>query len=194
MIRLIAVVGLFLSWSLNADCLYFTEQNAGQLEWTAFKFTEKTPVKGKFTNYKITSKPNKDPMKLLRTVEIEVDGLRIDSGDASRDSNLHRGFFSLLRKHAKIKGKLKQIPNKSEGKATLELEMNGKKKVFMVPFEKGDSEIVFTGAITAKDFGLEKALENIHRMCEALHTGGDGTPRTWEDFEFKFTLPWKSKC
>ena len=44
----------------DITCLYSYESNTSSLEWTAFKFTDKTPVKGTFNEIKIEGSKTAD--------------------------------------------------------------------------------------------------------------------------------------
>jgi hypothetical protein len=51
-----------------------------------------------------------------------------------------------------------------------------------------------TGALDVLDFGLKTAFDDLHKTCEALHTGPDGVSKTWSEVALQIQAKLISGC
>jgi hypothetical protein len=159
-----------------------------QVVWTAFKTTQKIGVNGNFTTLKVTApgKGAKTLSQLLNALkaEIKLEGAgALSTGNPGRDQTLFDHFFKYLKGPVQIQGLIRRAEGTDEkGELMLELNMNGKKKsVPMTWTRTAEGGFVATGALDVLDFGLKTAFDDLHKTCEALHTGPDGVSKTWSE-------------
>lgn len=175
---------IFPTHALKPVPCYAYKAGSVKVEWTAYKFTEKTGVKGTFktitTNIK-TPPQSEDEMLLATT--FEIDALTVDSGNAARDTTLSEHFFKLM-KSPKISGNIKGI---KEGVAIVELKMNDVTRLINFKYEKKDGKLFATGTIDVLDFSMQPSLKKINESCFELHKGADGVSKTWSTVDLSIT-------
>jgi hypothetical protein len=165
-----------------------------KLQWTAFKTTEKLGVSGSFTSILVEAPTHADSEeKLLSGISFSIDGLSVASGNPERDRSLKESFFALLKPNANIDGDIKEA---KDGKAILELRLNGKKALvpFTYVFDKTASSVVAKGKIDMLEIGLDAPFAAIHERCTLLHTGADGVSKTWTDVELEVSAKVNKAC
>src|ERR1700745_3329759 len=93
-------IALFpLAASAANSCHYSVDASSVKIGWTAFKTSEKTPVKGSIKDLEIhvPAHPQKSLKALLLSVKASgaIDGeKKSDSGNPQRDTTLFQKFFS----------------------------------------------------------------------------------------------------
>lgn len=95
---ILVLIALCFSTGLFAqeNCIYEYDPSQTSLEWTAFKFTEKTGVKGKFDSIKVVGK-QKDKSKFgaVNSLQFQIDSSSVNSGVPDRDGKLKILFGSV---------------------------------------------------------------------------------------------------
>ena len=77
------------------------------VEWTAYKTTEKIPVKGKFNKVNITSGGEGDNVKdAINNSEFSIPVSSIFTSDSSRDYKIRKFFFGVMENTELLSGKL----------------------------------------------------------------------------------------
>jgi hypothetical protein len=159
-----------------------------QVVWTAFKTTQKLGVNGNFTSVKVTA-PAKGVGSLpgllnaLRA-EIKLDGASsLSTGNPGRDQTLFDHFFKYLKGPVQIQGRIKGAKGNEEGgELKLLLTLNGKKNEIPMTWTRTpEGGVVAKGNLDVLELGLKTAFDDLHKTCEALHTGPDGISKTWSE-------------
>lgn len=178
-------------------CTYSVDPNGISLVWTAFKFTEKTAVNGKF-NVRTVSGPTSasSPIELARGLAMEIDGASVETDNPARNATIGEFFFGKLAPSAKIQASVADVKG-DEGKGTIDMKiaMNGVTRV--VPFAYTATpagEVTAKGSIDMLDFALKDAHDSIHQTCEELHKGEDGVSKTWTDVDLTVTGKFTKSC
>ena len=157
---------------------YQVSSQGSEVHWTGYKFTEKTPVTGKFKTITVTKAPTaKSQLAAFNGVEFSIPTSSIFSDNAIRDGKLASLFFGIMDQTEFITGTFVT----KEEHIFLNLKMNGKLKEIPLEHNIADRHVRLQGTLNILDFGAEAAFNSIHKACELLHTGTDGVSKTWED-------------
>lgn len=151
------------------------------LQWTAYKTTDKVPVKGTFTDIKIThSESASEAVGAIKGMEFEIPVSSIYSKDTIRDAKLNLFFFDVMSNTATLKGKFKDISN---NRGVLELKMNGMSKDLNFNYVKNQDTIMIEAKMDLNVWEAGEALQSLNKACEELHTGADGVSKTWDEVQ-----------
>lgn len=148
------------------------------VEWTAYKTTDKLPVKGTFTTVNLDSYAEGSTVAaVLDGAEFSINAMEIATGDESRDTKIKDSFFGLMNEPGVIKGEFVQ----SGDDWFVKLKMNGV-TVEKLPakVEITDNTAQIAASIQLVDFKALEVLEALNKACYDLHIGGDGISKTWE--------------
>lgn len=153
-------------------------QDSIKVEWTAYKTTDKLPVKGNFTTVNLDSYGQGATVaSVLDGTEFSINAMELITGDESRDTKIKESFFGLMNEPGVIKGEFIQSGNEW----FVKLKMNG------VTVEKLPTKVEITentaqisASIQLADFKALEVLEALNKACFDLHIGGDGISKTWD--------------
>ncbi|WP_299668056.1 YceI family protein [uncultured Polaribacter sp.] len=174
--------------TLNTDkkeASFSVEKAANEINFTAYKFTEKTPVGGQFRKVDIISGGAGNTIKeAIHNTQFSIPVSSLFTKDSSRDYKIQKFFFGVMDNTQLLSGKL-MIENDSIGTATIK--MNGISE--KIPFKY--TIVANTFAMSAKmdvsQWDALDALASLNKVCEALHTGTDGVSKTWSDVALNIT-------
>lgn len=180
-----------------STCTYSTNPDQIKMQWTAYKFTEKAPVKGTFTSAQAKGPTSASSLSALaKGLRMSLDGATIDSGDPGRNITVKDFFFAKFNPPFKMEAWIKDLQGSdTQGNLMVVLQMNGVTKE--VPFAytaTPEGEITAKGGINLMNWNLQPAFDSIHRACETLHTGKDGVSKTWDVVDLKITGKFKKQC
>ncbi|MEX6626118.1 YceI family protein [Tenacibaculum salmonis] len=168
----------------------FSVQNAdNNINWTAFKTTEKKPVNGRFEKITITSNGEGKTIKeAINNTEFSIPVSSIFTKDSGRDFKIKKFFFGIMDNTKLLSGKL-VLENDSIGYSNIT--MNGVTK--KLPFKYTVNGKVFNLKTTLKisDWNAEKALASLNEVCKDLHKGADGVSKTWNEVAINITSTFK---
>ena len=168
----------------------FSLQEAdNQINWTAYKTTDKTPVNGQFKKVNIILGGEGNTAKeAINNTEFSIPVSSIFTKDTSRDFKIKKFFFGIMDKTELLSGKL-VLENDSLGYANLI--MNGVSN--KLPFKYSINGKVFSlsGNMKITDWKADKALASLNEVCKDLHKGADGVSKTWEDVAINITSTFK---
>lgn len=144
--------------------------------WTAYKTTDKAPVKGTFTQFTIENVNDAEtPIDILNGASITVPMSSVFTKDTARDATLRTFFFD------KLAGDIKGTLTFEEGDAFLTLTLNGVEQKFPVQYSISDDVFTLESVIQLADYKALDALKSLHKACKDLHMGADGVSKTWEE-------------
>lgn len=177
------------------NCVFEYNPDKTTLEWTAFKFTEKTGVKGKFDTIKVSSIPkSSDETKLFETLQFRIDPSEVNSGLPDRDQKIRKYFFNVNSKNQLISGGFSKIEKSKSGSAILNLNYKGVKSKFPVTFSWESETVTVLGTIDVISMGLGGGLKKLNEVCLELHKGKDGTSKLWPTVDFKIVSTVTKVC
>lgn len=159
-----------------------------QVVWTAFKTTQKIGVNGNFNALKVDAPAQgtgtlRQLLNALKA-EIRLEGAAsLSTGNPGRDQTLFDHFFKYLKGPIQIQGRIHGAKGNEEGgDLKLRLSLNGKSKSIPMTWSRTpEGGVIAKGALDVLDFGLKTAFDDLHKTCEALHTGPDGVSKTWSE-------------
>jgi hypothetical protein len=182
-------------FSQTQNCKFEYDPSQTKLEWTAYKFTEKTGVKGTFDKITVTGTTKSESIQSsMATAKFTISPNDINSSVPDRDSKIKEFFFELPKNQKPIVGTLSDIKGNSNGTAFLILNLNGITKKIPLEYKIDGNTIVATGELDVVDFGLSKGLAKLNEVCLELHKGADGKSKLWPNVSLKIESKFKSSC
>lgn len=164
----------------------FSLQSAtNEINFTAYKTTEKVPVGGQFKKVEITSGGEGNSIKeAIHNTEFSIPVSSIFTKDTSRDYKIKKFFFGIMENTKLLSGKF-VIENDSIGYTNLK--MNGVTE--KVPFTYAIEGKTFTMQATmdVSNWNAIKALNSLNTVCKDLHKGEDGVSKTWSEVALNVT-------
>ncbi len=172
-------------------CEYEYDSNSTILTWTAFKFTEKTGVNGKFDTIKAQGfNKSNSIIGAVDKISFSIPTDSVNSNNPDRDSKIKKYFFG---EGNVISGKFSN--SKDSGTATLQLKMNQKTKNIPVQFStQDDGSLEANLSIDVNDFQMSKGLSALNQVCDELHKGKDGISKLWPNVDIKIVTKLKKSC
>jgi len=174
---------------------YSVDASTTEVNWTAYKTTAKTPVKGIFTSLKI-QKPVKSESKqgAFTNLEFNIPVSSFFSKDEVRDNKIKALFFGVMNETTLISGRFSNVTgNEEKGEMSLNLKMNGELVPIPMKYTISDNKVEINGTINnLMDWKMENAFKSLHKACELLHTGEDGVSKTWKDVAISATAVLKT--
>ncbi|MEW6270062.1 MAG: YceI family protein [Thermodesulfobacteriota bacterium] len=166
------------------SCTYSVDPSAIGVTWTAFKFTDKTAVKGRFNATKVSGPTSAPSLQALaKGLSMDIDGMSVETDNPARNATISQFFFGVFQPAGKIQASVADVKgDEAKGTIDMKITMNGVTRV--VPFAYTATpagEVEAKGSFDMMDFQLGNAHESIHRTCEEQHKGTDGVSKTWTD-------------
>lgn len=173
-------------------CTYSYNAASTVMEWTAFKFTDKTPVKGTFKEINVDgTMASDDPMALLTSLSFDIPVASIESMNEERNGKIVKEFFGTIATE-NLTGKV--ISLKENGDAILEISMNNIKKELVGKYTFVDGKFDFSATMDVMNWNANKGIEALNKICKDLHTGPDGVSKLWSEVDLTFSTTLTSDC
>jgi hypothetical protein len=186
-------IGIFLIQSslIAETCEYEYDSNSTNLTWTAFKFTERTGVNGKFDTINVKgTKKSKTLLGSLEKISFSIPTDSVNSNNPDRDSKIKKYFFG---EGKLISGSFSNID--SNGSAILLLKMNNQSRKIPVNFLiKEGKDLEVNLSIDVNDFQLSNGLDALNQVCDELHKGKDGVSKLWPNVDIKINTSVNKVC
>lgn len=149
------------------------------INFTAYKTTEKVPVKGVFTKIEVLKGGEGNSVKeAMNGVEFKIPVSGIETKDNSRNYKIQKFFFGVMENTINLTGKL-SLNDDTKGSA--EFTMNGVTE--KLPFEYTIEGNIFTmkTVMDIEKWNARNAVESLNVACKELHKGADGVSKTWSE-------------
>ena len=168
----------------------FSLQDAdNEINFTAYKTSEKIPVGGSFKKVTITSNGDGTTAKeAINNAEFSIPVSSIFTKDSSRDFKIKKFFFGIMDKTELLSGKL-ILENDSIGYS--DLTMNGVTKKLAFKYSINGNVFTLNGNLKITGWNADKALNSLNEACKDLHKGADGVSKTWDDVAINITSTFK---
>ena len=184
----------FINFPLFAEkCKFSYSRQKTTLGWTAFKFTEKTGVKGQLKTFDITAKPG-SLNDVLSSIEFTITTSSVDTSNPERDKKIIQYFFEKLADGKTIKGKFISVEGKQKGKILARITMNGISKNVKLKYTIQDDLVTIDGKINLKQWSAETAIASLNEKCKDLHTGKDGKSILWPEVDIHIESKLDKTC
>lgn len=176
----------------KAACTYSFDQSASTLEWTAYKFTDKTPVKGSFNEIQFDGLNSAENTKdLIQSLSFTIETSSVETQNEERNGKIVKLFFGTIGT-AQITGKVKSLG--ADGKATVSIAMNNITKDVKGEYTLDGEQFSFTSSIDVLDWSAAKGIEELNTACKDLHKGKDGVSKLWSEVGLSFTTTVVKSC
>jgi len=174
------------------NCFYSYNSGSTVLEWTAFKFTEKTGVNGTFNKITIEGmEKSDDPKKMIESLAFSIETASVETQNEERNGKIVKLFFGSIATPM-ITGKVKSLSD--NGKATIEIEMNKMKKDVVGQYTLENGIFDFSATIDVLNWNAGNGITTLNTVCKELHTGADGKSKLWSEVDLSFTTELMSDC
>lgn len=169
---------------------YSYDHGNSTMEWTAFKFESKAPVKGTFTEVNITSISRADNVKTIaESFGFTIPVKSIETYDDSRNAKIIQFFFGTLSTE-KLTGRVLKLTD--NGTAELEVTMNGITDLVTGTYKIQDAHFSFNATMDIAKWNTDKAIEVLNENCKENHTE-NGVTKVWSEVELSFTTKFVMK-
>lgn len=161
-----------------------------KIEWTAYKTTDKVPVKGNFNWVELTNiGEGKAVEDFFNQAEFSLNAFDLSTGDIARDEKIQKSFFGLMNEAGKISGQFIFENNQW----TIKLKMNGI-WVNNIPakIQFGDNLLNISASVDLKDFKALNVLEALNSVCFDLHKGADGISKVWDIVDVQASIKFEN--
>lgn len=173
-------------------CFYTYNSSSTVLEWTAFKFTEKTPVAGTFNEIRVEGmEKSDDPKKMIESLKFTISTISVETQNDDRNAKIAKTFFGTINTE-EITGKVKSLGK--DGKATIEIKMNNINRNVVGEYTLEDGKFSFNASIDVLDWKAGNGIEALNTLCKDLHTGTDKKSKLWSEVDLSFTTELMSDC
>ncbi len=173
-------------------CIYKYNHGTTVLEWTAFKFNEKAPVKGTFKEINIDGTlESEDAMALLKSLSFDIPISSVETQNEERNGKIAEHFFGTIATQ-NLTGKVVSLGD--NGDAVIEVSMNNMAKQVKGTYTFVDDRFEFKGTMDVMDWGAGKGIDMLNKICKELHTGTDGVSKLWSTVDLSFTTTLETDC
>lgn len=164
---------------INQSDTFTVDVERSSVQWTAYKTTDKLPVKGTFKEIKVLNMSEGNSAQAsLDGLEFEIPVASIYSKDTIRDTKLNTFFFAIMENTLSLKGNFSVEDDKT---GTLAISMNGLTKNLPFTYQMSKDTIMIDAKMDLNIWQAQNALESLHQACLELHTGPDGVSKTWDE-------------
>lgn len=165
-----------------------------KIQWTAYKTTDKIPVKGIFKEFSVE---NLQPSEKINAqildnakFKIPVSSLFSDDATGTRDPKIKNLFFGIMKNTTLLSGTF-HITDSISGYA--DFTMNAVTKKLPFTYKIAHKKMKVTALMHFKEWDTQAAFESIHKACELLHTGPDGISKTWDEVKIDLDIVFKKQ-
>lgn len=166
------------------DVTYSYSHENSVMEWTAFKFESKAPVKGTFNKITITSVSEAADVKTLaESFGFTIPVSSIETQDESRNAKIIEFFFGTM-STVDLTGHIIKLAD--DGTAELEVTMNGITDLVKGKYEIADKNFSFKATMDIAKWNTSKAIDVLNAACKENHTE-NGVTKVWSEVDLSFT-------
>ena len=176
----------------KADAIVYTiEPKTTTINWTAYKKTEKVPVKGVFKTVTVSNtKASENSIDAVNGLEFSIPVNSLDTKDESRDAKLLKSFFGVMKDTEFLKGK---INLGKDGKGDVDLTMNGITAKLPITYIISGQLAEINATLNLDNWKAELAIKALNKACNDKHKGEDGISKTWNEVNIHIVSYLKAK-
>ena len=161
------------------------EKASKQINFTAYKTSDKIPVGGQFKKVNVLSGGEGNTVKeAIHNTEFSIPVSSLFTQNSSSDYKIKKFFFGIMDNTKLLSGKL-LLTDTTNG--VVEIKMNGVSQ--KVPFKYSIVDRVFNmkASMDVNNWNASKALASLNNVCLDLHRGADGISITWSEVTLNIT-------
>lgn len=169
-------------------CTYSVDDTSVKVEWTSFKFTEKTAVGGTFEMTELDHTTEaKSAAEAFKNATLSINTRTVNSKESVRDKKIKDSFFGSMDKTDFLTGKIKSLEGieNGNGNAIISITMNGIEKDQNFTWITDEETVEFKTELSIEDWNAKPSLDSLNTVCADLHTGADGKSYLWPTVEVK---------
>jgi len=160
------------------------------MEWTAFKFESKAPVKGTFADIRVSSLTEADDAKeLANSLSFTIPISSISTTDDSRDAKIIEFFFGVMSTQ-ELTGRITNLSE--DGKVELEVKMNNITEKINGEYKLNDNLFSINATMDLTKWNAQQAIEVLNENCKENHTE-NGITKMWDEVNLSFTTKFVQK-
>ena len=177
-------------------CNYSYNAESVTASWTAFKFTEKAGVGGKFDSVIVSTSGSVDsPEKMLGELKFEIPISSTNTNNPDRDMKIIEYFFGTLSNTEMISGNIVSAKgNNEEGTAMVNLSMNDKTFQQEVNYKIEGAQVSLMGTIDVGNWNGNDAIAALNKVRDDLHKGEDGISKLWPTVDISIVALLDKSC
>lgn len=173
----------------KSDAAYVLSDAKSKVEWTAYKFTEKTPVKGQFRKVNITAGGEGNTIKeAINNAEFSIPISSVFTMNTDRDYKIKKFFFGIMQDPELLSGKL-MIENDSVGHA--HLTMNGVTSKLPFKYSIDGKNFTMSTTMDVLNWNAQSSIDSLNAICKDLHKGLDGVSKLWSEVAIDINTTFK---
>ena len=164
----------------KADSIEYTiEPKTTTINWTAYKTTDKIPVKGVFKTVNVVnSKVSTNPFEAINGIEFSVPVNSIDTKKPNRDAKIIKDFFGSMKSTQNLMGRINLGEN---GKGDIDFSMNGITTKLPITYVISGQLAEINATLNLDNWKAQLAIEALNKVCNEKHKGADGISITWNE-------------
>jgi len=167
------------------EMAFSLKKATNDINFTAYKTTDKVPVGGKFQKVDILSGGEGATVKeAINNTEFSIPVSSIFTKDTSRDFKIRKYFFGVMDNTKLLSGKL-MLTDEKNGVA--EIKMNGVTEKVDFTYTIVGNVFNMQGTMDITKWNAVKALNSLNLICKDLHKGADGISKTWSEVALNIT-------
>jgi hypothetical protein len=161
------------------------EKAKNEINFVAYKTTDKVPVGGQFKKVDIVSGGAGNSIKeAINNTEFSIPVSSIFTKDTSRDYKIKKFFFGIMDHTKLLSGKL-ILTDDTTGVA--EIKMNGITEKVSFTYTIVGTVFNMEGTMDITKWNASTALASLNTACKDLHKGADGISKTWSEVALNIT-------
>ena len=178
------------------NCLYSYNPANTKLDWTAYKFLNKTGVGGTFKEIKVDAPENTgDAKSMIEALSFSIPISSIETKDQGRNRKIQEFFFGGLASTEMLTGKVVSLGD--DNQAVLEITMNEITQEVSGDYTLEGTTFTWNTEIDVNEWNAEAGLTALNEECKDLHTdheNGDTESKLWPDVTISFTTTLMERC
>ncbi|MCF8259027.1 MAG: YceI family protein [Flavobacteriales bacterium] len=173
-------------------CRYDYNHDSTSVKWTAYKFTEKVGVSGRFDTLQVSGTSEQtDRLAVLANASFSISVASINSANAERDPKIREHFFGTMKETSVLQGRIFSMDS---AMAVVELTMNGQMHPMSLAVVNSGNEVKLEGVIDLADWNATSNVEGLNKICRDLHIGPDGISKLWPEVKLEIRTVLTEVC
>jgi polyisoprenoid-binding protein YceI len=181
-----------------SHCTYSYDPAFTSVGWIAYKFNERTGVKGQFTAIEVSGHQTAEKqVEVFKNASFEIPVSSLQTGDVSRDGKIRDFFFGTLENSSVIHGKVVDLKEEGDGQTgtfVLDFSLNNREEKLELDYLLNGDSLILSGVLNTDTWNAQKGIARLNQECNDLHKGADGISKLWPDIKVEIRTLLPKKC